>query len=121
AGTYTVNLRLSALLSGGQLVIKNAAGSVLSTVNIPSTGGFDTWQTVSTSIALAAGAQTIRVQSSSGIGWGFNWLEIAAAGSTTLTVKAQSTSTTVLSDAAGSALSVYPNAVSDKFQLKINN
>src|SRR4029078_176178 len=85
AGTYTVNLRVSALLSGGQLQIKNAAGVVLSTVNVPATGGFDTLQTVPTTITLAAGAQTIRVQSTSGVSWGFNWLEIVGGGSTTTT------------------------------------
>ena len=121
AGTYTVNLRLSALLSGGQLVIKNAAGVVLSTVNVPSTGGFDTWQTVPTTISLAAGAQTIRVQSTSGVSWGFNWLEIAASPGAALTAKALSTMGAVLSSDLGSALSVYPSSISDKFQLKITN
>jgi len=121
AGTYTVNLRLSALLSGGQLQIKNSIGSVLATVNVPATGGFDTWQTVSTTISLAAGAQTIRVQSTSGVSWGFNWMEIAQASSATLAAKAQSTTDAVLSGTASTALSIYPNPVSDKFELEITN
>jgi endoglucanase len=81
AGTYAVNLRVASP-SGGQLQIKNSAGTVLATVTVPNTGGYQNWQTVSANIALVAGTQTIRIYSTSN-GWNFNWWEIAGAGTST--------------------------------------
>ncbi|MDB5052145.1 MAG: carbohydrate-binding protein, partial [Bacilli bacterium] len=42
AGTYTVGFRVASINSTGQLQLKNGAGTVLTTVNVPNTGG---WQT----------------------------------------------------------------------------
>jgi dienelactone hydrolase len=64
AGTYSVNLRVASP-SGGQLQIKSSNGSVLGTVNIPNTGGWQNWQTVSANISLSAGTQSVRIYSSS--------------------------------------------------------
>jgi hypothetical protein len=79
AGSYTINLRIATPYTGAQLQIKNGGGSVLATVNVPTTGGFQTWQTTTATISLAAGTQTIRLQSTTGAGWNINWLEIAGA------------------------------------------
>ncbi|SHG02873.1 PKD domain-containing protein, partial [Flavisolibacter ginsengisoli] len=76
AGAYTVNLRISTPYTGSQFQISNSSGTVLSTVNVPVTGGFQTWQTVPVTLNLIAGNQTIRLQSVSTTGWNINWLEI---------------------------------------------
>lgn len=72
-GTYTVDLRIAATTAISQLQIKSGA-TVLATVNVPNTGGWQNFQTVSTNISLSAGTQTIRlfctVQN-----WNLNWLE----------------------------------------------
>ena len=83
AGTYTVNLRIASQNSAGQLQIKNAGGTVLATVNVPVTGGWQTWQTISTNVTLPAGTQTLRVVSTSSYGnvWNFNWFEFLTSGS----------------------------------------
>src|SRR5678810_826324 len=78
-GTYAINLRVASP-SGGQLQIKNSAGTVLATVSIPNTGGYQNWQTVTANISLAAGTQTIRVYSTSN-GWNINWLEVGGSSS----------------------------------------
>jgi endoglucanase len=75
SGTYTVNLRIASPNSGAQLQIKNKSGTVLATVTIPTTGGFQTWQTVSATVNLPAGQQTIKLQSTSSAGWNINWIE----------------------------------------------
>ena len=85
AGTYAINLRIASP-SGGQLQIKNSAGTVLATVSIPNTGGWQNWQTVSANISLAAGVQTIRVYSTSN-GWNFNWLEIGTGSAASATTR----------------------------------
>ena len=116
AGGYAINLRVASP-SGGQLQIKNASGIVLATVAIPNTGGWQNWQTVSANISLAAGVQTIRVQSTSN-GWNFNWLEIA--GNSAITMRTLPTNE-VLSSAISSYISTYPNPVVSNFQLQVNN
>jgi hypothetical protein len=79
AGSYAINLRVATPYTGAQFQIKNSGGAVLATVNVPTTGGFQSWQTTSATINLAAGTQTIRLQSTTGAGWNINWLEIAGA------------------------------------------
>jgi hypothetical protein len=118
AGTYSVNLRVASP-NGGQLQIKNSAGTVLATVTVPNTGGWQNWQTVTSNIALVGGSQTIRVYSASN-GWNFNWWEIGGgAGSVTAASvgKAEDVSATLSTP----PLSVYPNPIVNNFQLQLNN
>jgi hypothetical protein len=114
AGSYSVNLRVASP-NGGQLQIKNSAGTVLATVAVPNTGGYQSWQTVTANIALAAGTETIRIYSTSN-GWNFNWWEILS-GSGTITAKAVSLDTLIST----APLMIYPNPITDKFQLQLNN
>jgi endoglucanase len=116
AGTYSVNLRVASPY-GGQFQIKNSAGSVVGTVTIPNTGGYQNWQTVSANISLAAGSQTVRIYSTSN-GWNFNWWEVGG-GSGSITTRVASTDIAVTTSTSG--LAIYPNPVTDKFQLQINN
>jgi hypothetical protein len=81
AGNYTLNLRIATPYTGSQFSIKNSSGTVLASVNVPITGGFQSWQTKTVPLSLAAGTQTIRLQSTSGAGWNINWLEIAGGSS----------------------------------------
>jgi pimeloyl-ACP methyl ester carboxylesterase len=76
AGTYTINLRLANPYTGSKFQIKDSTGLVLATVNVPVTGGFQTWQTVPVTINFSAGNQLIRLQSISSTGWNINWLEV---------------------------------------------
>jgi len=73
-GTYNVEFRIAREPSGsGELQIKSDA-NLLATVALPSTGGWQTWQTVTaTGVTLAAGNQTLRVHVSNG-GWNLNWM-----------------------------------------------
>lgn len=78
AGTYTVNFRVASPFAGEQLQLKSSNGTILTTVNIPQTGSFQTWNTVSATISLQAGNQTIRVYSSRDGWWNINWLEFVS-------------------------------------------
>jgi hypothetical protein len=113
-GAYPVNLRVASP-NGGQLQIKNSTGTVLATVSIPKTGGYQNWQTVSANIALVAGTQTIRVYSASN-GWNFNWWEIIST-SGSVTAKGARVDSALVT----TPLAIYPNPKSGKFQLQINN
>ena len=75
AGTYTVGLRLAAPTAvTDALHISNSAGTNLSgNVAAPATGGYQDWTTVSVSVTLAAGTQTLTVNQDAA-GWNINYL-----------------------------------------------
>jgi hypothetical protein len=80
AGTYTVSLRMASP-SGvtDALHIANAAGTNLSgAVNAPDTGGWQDWATVTASVTLPAGQQTLTVDQDNA-GWNVYYLAFAAA------------------------------------------
>jgi hypothetical protein len=81
AGTYSVGLRLSSPygVTDG-LHIANAAGTNLSgPIAVPNTGGYQDWTTVTASVTLPAGVQTLTVDQDSN-GWNIHYLAFAAAG-----------------------------------------
>ena len=73
AGTYTVALRLSSPYGiTDALHIANSSGvSLTGPVAVPNTGGYETWTTVTASITLPAGQQTLTVDQDSN-GWNFH-------------------------------------------------
>ena len=75
AGTYTVGLRLAAPTAvTDALHIASSAGTNLSgNVNAPATGGYQTWTTVTATVTLPAGTQTLTVDQDNG-GWNINFL-----------------------------------------------
>jgi predicted esterase len=87
AGTFTLQLRVAATGSGGKIEIRNSDSVVLATVNVPATGGYQTWTTVSTTVTLSAGMQNIRLKSVSDIPWNINWLQFGLIGQGPLPVK----------------------------------
>jgi len=61
---YTISLRVAAPAAGGQLRVR-INGAVLGTVNIPNTGGWQTWQTVTlptVSLTGGIGSQALRLE-----------------------------------------------------------
>ena len=82
AGTYTVSIRLASP-SGvtDAFRITDAAGNDLSgTENVPATGGWQTWTTVTSTVQLSAGQQTLVVDQDNG-GWNIRYLSFASSGS----------------------------------------
>ena len=80
AGTYTVSFRVASPNGvTDALHIANSAGANLSgNVNIPATGGWQDWATVTASVTLPAGQQTLTVDQDNG-GWNLHYLAFAAA------------------------------------------
>ena len=73
AGTYTVSFEVAAPSAvAGAFHLSNAAGTNLSgAVNVPATGGWQTWQTVTATVTLPAGAQVLTLNEDGG-GWNIN-------------------------------------------------
>jgi hypothetical protein len=85
AGAYTVSFRVAsptAVTDGFHLA--NSSGANLSgNVNVPATGGFQTWTTVTATVTLPSGQQTLTLNQDNG-GWNINYMGFASSGSTTL-------------------------------------
>lgn len=77
AGTYKVGFRLAAPADGASLQLRKSDGSVLTTLTIPKTGGYQNWVTKETSVTLSAGNQTLRIYALTN-GWNINWMEFEA-------------------------------------------
>ncbi|WP_052070283.1 glycoside hydrolase family 3 C-terminal domain-containing protein [Streptacidiphilus albus] len=80
AGSYTVSLRVSSPYGiSDALHIANASGTNLTgSVSVPNTGGYETWTTVTASVTLPAGVQTLTVDQDSN-GWNFHYLSFSQA------------------------------------------
>jgi arabinoxylan arabinofuranohydrolase len=76
AGTYTVSARVASPNTGGQFQLK-LGSTVLNTMNVTNTGGWQTWTTITSSANLSAGTQTIRLQVVTG-GFNINWLQFSS-------------------------------------------
>ncbi|HEY2242109.1 MAG TPA: glycoside hydrolase family 3 C-terminal domain-containing protein, partial [Streptosporangiaceae bacterium] len=75
AGTYTVSFRLSSPYGiTDALHLANSAGTNLTgPVAVPNTGGYENWDTVTASLTLKAGQQTLTVDQDSN-GWNFHFM-----------------------------------------------
>ncbi len=80
SGTYTVSYRVASLNGGGVLQLEKAGGSpVYGLVNVPATGGWQIWSTVSHSVQLSAGKQSLAIAAKTG-GFNINWLKVESTG-----------------------------------------
>jgi uncharacterized protein involved in high-affinity Fe2+ transport len=82
AGKYTVTFRVASPTAvADALHISNSSGTNLSgSVAVPATGGYQTWSSVTASVTLPAGTQTLTVNQDAG-GWNLNWFSFAAVSS----------------------------------------
>jgi hypothetical protein len=83
AGTYSVAIRVASPYGETDaLHIANSAGTNLSgAVAVPDTGGYQDWATVTASVTLPAGVQTLRVDQDSN-GWNYWHLVFTSTGGT---------------------------------------
>jgi beta-glucosidase len=78
AGVYTVSFRVASPYGiTDALHIANSSGTNLSgPVAVPNTGGYETWTTVTASVTLPAGQQTLTVDQDSN-GWNLHYMTFA--------------------------------------------
>ncbi|MFL5740695.1 MAG: carbohydrate-binding protein [Flavisolibacter sp.] len=115
AGNYTMNFRIATMIAGAQFQVRSTDGTVLATVNVPNTGAYQSWQTISSQLTLPAGQQSLRiVTTASPGGWNLNWFELSQ-GSVAIAAAASKEVTVI------SSLEVFPNPVTDHFSLSVDN
>ena len=80
AGNYVVRYRVASASGGGVIQLeRGGGGQTYGTVNVGATGGWQNWTTVSHTVTLPAGQQTLAVAAKSG-GFNVNWLDVSRAG-----------------------------------------
>jgi endoglucanase len=90
SGAYKVQYRVASLSGGGSIRLEQQGGSpVYGTITVPSTGGWQTWTTISHNVQLTAGTINLAIAAGSG-GFNLNWVSIApVSGPFTLTTQAE--------------------------------
>ncbi|WP_163215708.1 glycosyl hydrolase [Clostridium thermarum] len=76
AGTYTVSYRVASTSAAGSIQLRNGA-AVLATTVVPNTGDWQAWTTVTATVNLTVGNQTLRLYAASG-GFNVNWIQFDA-------------------------------------------
>lgn len=78
SGTYTIDLRVASLNSSINLDIYQD-NSLVGSVSEGSTGGWQSWTTVSTSVNLSSGNSILKIVAT-GNNWNINWFEVSTGG-----------------------------------------
>ncbi|MGE5359458.1 MAG: carbohydrate-binding protein [Bacteroidales bacterium] len=91
-GSYTVKLRVASLNGGWLHLGFNGPSNVWKSVQVPATGGWQNWTTVSVPVTLGGGSQLITLLADTA-GFNINYIEVAA-GTTTATTTTTATSST---------------------------
>lgn len=90
AGSYKVSYRVASPNTGATLRLdKDAGATILGSVSVPNTGGWQNWTTVSNIVNLPAGNYTIGLNATTG-GCNINWIDIQINQSYSAKIEAES-------------------------------
>ncbi len=107
SGNYQIEYRVASAVGGGTLSTDiNAGTTVLGQVDIPNTGGWQNWTTVSHTVSINAGIYPLGIYATSG-GWNINWIKI------TKQDNARSFDPILTQKEKITQLMIYPNPASD--------
>lgn len=106
-GDYTVYFRISANAATSLELREN--NTTLQTVSVASSGGWQNWKTLQTTLHLTSGKHKLQLYTSKGM-FNLNWLEITNSGQPTL-----------ISRPSFEGQRIYPNPVTDKLYIETNN
>jgi hypothetical protein len=78
SGSYRVEYRVASPNSTGRLSLDLNAGAIqLGALNVPNTGGWQNWTTISHTVTINAGTYNVGIFSQTG-GWNINWWRITS-------------------------------------------
>jgi hypothetical protein len=115
-GSYLIEYRVASAVTGAKISSDlNGGTTLLGAVDIPNTGGWQNWQTVSQTVNINAGTYNfgIYIQNT---GLNINWIKITKTGAAvtvaaTVAVKEETASENETETAQETKLTVYPNPV----------
>lgn len=110
-GNYQLDLRIAALDTSGAIdfdLISENSTENLTSINIPITGGWQSWQTTSSPVVLYKGIYTLRMKVQKS-GFNLNWFEFKFSSSLSV------------DDFEQNRLAIFPNPIDDYFSIKTSN
>lgn len=118
-GTYLVEYRVASLSGGGRLSLDLNAGSIqLGALNVPSTGGWQNWTTISHTVNVNAGTYNVGVFAQAA-GWNLNWIRITRQGAARIASNTTSSSERKATDDKNT-FEIFPNPVTDELRITTN-
>ena len=109
-GYYNLNVRTASQSSVGKIefeLINNQETQSIATLNLPITGGWQTWTTSATQAILKAGIYTLKMKVLQS-GFNMNWFEF------------KFTSSLSVEDNLNDEVKIFPNPFSDTFSIKLS-
>jgi hypothetical protein len=89
-GSYDVQYRVASANGGGSIRLEESGGATnYGTISVPSTGGWQTWSTITQRVTLSAGNHTFGLVAATG-GFNINWFKINAVQTSSLPAIKQS-------------------------------
>ena len=118
SGNYKIEYRVASIRGGRRLSSDlNSGNIVLGEVNIPNTGGWQNWTTVSQTVRVNAGTYQFGVFASTS-GWNLNWIRITAVGNAQASTEATSLGAALIADTAHRVGTIlYPNPAVNSIQV----
>ena len=110
-GNYNLNVRTAAQWDTGKIefeLLNNNATQSISIIDLPITGGWQSWQTTTTETVLNAGVYSLKMKVLES-GFNMNWFEF------------KFISSLGLEDPKKNKVTLYPNPISEEFQINLNN
>ncbi|MDB5273591.1 MAG: glycoside hydrolase family 16 [Chitinophagaceae bacterium] len=115
SGSYKVEYRVAG--NGGKLSLDlNSGSKVLGALNVPSTGGWQNWTTISHTVSVTAGTYKLGIYAATG-GWNLNWIKITKVSSARSEDDAEASSTDAPSYAV--AINAYPNPTENNITINM--
>jgi hypothetical protein len=120
SGAYLVEYRVASV-NGGKLSLDLNAGSIqLGALNVPATGGWQNWTTISHTVTVNAGTYNVGVYAQAG-GWNINWIRITRVANASAPVAMKADDTEVNYGVSGLArLDLYPNPAENEMTISTN-
>jgi hypothetical protein len=113
--SYLVEYRVASPNATGQLSLDLNAGAIqLGVLNVPNTGGWQNWTTISHTVNITAGTYNFGIYAPAG-GWNFNWFRITKTGAGRSETIAESSETPELFTTQGS-----PNPFVSSTKISVN-
>jgi beta-glucanase (GH16 family) len=117
-GNYQVEYRVASLSGGGRLSMDlNAGSTVLGYLDVPSTGGWQNWTTISHTVSVTAGTYNVGIYAQAG-GWNLNWFRITYLGALKAALADISPNLTTEQGSLAKNFEIYPNPVRNQLNIR---
>lgn len=117
SGNYKIEYRVASMYGGNKLSLDLNAGTIqLGAVNIPSTGGWQNWTTVSHTVNVNAGTYNLGVFAATG-GFNLNWIRITRVGNARTSAEESSDVETSSNNVLADGLGLFPNPVENELYI----